>query len=70
MPRTFAPDAVTPDDALARLREGNRRFVNGDGNAIRKWQPGLVDGQQPFAAILGLRRLARAGRVRFRSGAR
>ncbi len=53
MPNTFAPDALTPDDALERLREGNRRFVSGDGNAVRKWQPGLSDGQQPFAAILG-----------------
>ena len=53
MPRTFAPDSVTPDDALARLREGNRRFVRGDGNAVRRWQPHLVDGQQPFAVILG-----------------
>lgn len=53
MPRTFAPDAVTPDEALARLRDGNRRFVTGDGSALRRWHPGLVDGQQPFAAVLG-----------------
>ncbi len=53
MPRTFAPDSVTPDDALERLREGNRRFVRGDGNAVRRWQPHLIDGQQPFAVILG-----------------
>jgi carbonic anhydrase len=53
MPRTFAPDALTPDDALTRLREGNQRFVSGHGNALRNWQPGLVDGQQPFAVILG-----------------
>jgi carbonic anhydrase len=44
---------MTPEDALDRLREGNRRFVSGDGNAIRQWHPGIVDGQQPFAAILG-----------------
>jgi carbonic anhydrase len=53
MPRTLAPDSVTPDDALARLRDGNRRFVSGDGNAVRQWRPGLVYGQQPFAVILG-----------------
>jgi carbonic anhydrase len=53
MPRTFAPDALSPDDALARLKEGNRRFVAGDGNAVRRWHAGLVDGQQPFATILG-----------------
>ncbi len=53
MPRTFAADSLTPDDALERLREGNRRFVRGDGNAVRRWQPHLVDGQHPFAVILG-----------------
>ena len=30
MPRTFAPDALSPEDSLTRLREGNRRFVVGD----------------------------------------
>ncbi len=53
MPRTFAPDAVPPDDALQRLREGNRRFVRGEGSALGKWRPGLVDGQWPFAVVLG-----------------
>jgi len=53
MPRTFAPEAVTPDDALARLRDGNRRFVSGEGNAVRQWRPGLALGQSPFAVILG-----------------
>jgi carbonic anhydrase len=53
MPRTFAPDAVTPEDALARLREGNQRFVSGNGKAVRQWHPGIVQGQQPFAVILG-----------------
>jgi carbonic anhydrase len=53
MPRTFAPDAMAPEDALDRLREGNRRFVSGEGVAVRKWHPGLIDGQQPFAVILG-----------------
>lgn len=53
MPRTFAPDAVPPEDALARLREGNRRFVHGEGNAVRRWHPGLANGQSPFAVVLG-----------------
>ena len=53
MPRSSAPDAVPPDEALARLREGNRRFVAGAGSAVRRWHPGLVDGQWPFAAVLG-----------------
>ena len=53
MPRTFAPDSVPPDEALARLRDGNRRFVSGDGSAFRRWHPGLIDGQAPFASVLG-----------------
>jgi carbonic anhydrase len=53
MPRTFAPDAVPPDEVLASLREGNRRFVAGQGNAFRRWHPGLVDGQWPVAVVLG-----------------
>ncbi|HEY3821021.1 MAG TPA: carbonic anhydrase [Polyangiaceae bacterium] len=53
MPRTFAPDAVPPEEALSRLRDGNRRFVLGDGNALRRWHPGLADQQTPFAVVLG-----------------
>ena len=53
MPRTFAPDSLSPEDALARLREGNRRFVAGEGSAVRTWHPGLADGQAPFAVVLG-----------------
>jgi carbonic anhydrase len=53
MPRTFAPDSVSPEAALDRLRDGNRRFVTGEGNALRTWHPGLVDGQSPFAVVLG-----------------
>jgi carbonic anhydrase len=53
MPRTDAPDALSPDEALERLREGNRRFVAGEGSAVRQWHPGLTDGQWPFAVILG-----------------
>jgi carbonic anhydrase len=53
VPRTFAPDSVTPEDGLARLREGNARFVAGEGGASRSWHPRLADGQRPFAVILG-----------------
>ncbi|HEX3342967.1 MAG TPA: carbonic anhydrase, partial [Polyangiaceae bacterium] len=53
MPRTFAPDAVPPGEALTRLREGNRRFVVGEGSALRTWHPGLVELQSPFAVVLG-----------------
>ena len=53
MPRTFAPDALSPEDCLTRLREGNRRFVVGDGSALRTWHPGLANPQSPFAVVLG-----------------
>jgi carbonic anhydrase len=53
MPRTFAPDAVAPEEALARLRAGNQRFVQGEGTSLRRWHPGLVNGQWPFAIVLG-----------------
>ena len=53
MPRTFSPDALPPEEALARLREGNRRFVLGDGSALRRWHPGLTDQPSPFAVVLG-----------------
>lgn len=53
MPLSNLPDAVTPEDALTRLREGNQRFVAGEGSAIRRWHPGLTDGQRPFATVLG-----------------
>jgi carbonic anhydrase len=45
---------VPPDEALARLREGNARFVSGERRAVTIPNPAaLADGQQPFAAILG-----------------
>jgi carbonic anhydrase len=53
MPHLFGPDAVSPEEALVRLRDGNRRFVAGEGSALRRWHPGLADGQRPFATVLG-----------------
>lgn len=53
MTRTLAPDALPPEEALARLREGNRRFIAGKGSAVRHWNPALVEGQWPFAVVLG-----------------
>jgi carbonic anhydrase len=53
MPRTYAPDALSHRAALARLREGNQRFVRGDGIAVRAWHPGLAEGQAPVATVLG-----------------
>lgn len=47
---------MTPDQALARLREGNRRFVadqpaHPDISTKRRLE--LAQGQQPFAALVG-----------------
>jgi carbonic anhydrase len=53
MPNTFRPDALSHRDALARLRDGNQRFVRGDGAAVRAWHPGLANGQAPIATVLG-----------------
>ena len=53
VPRTFAPDSVSPEEALDRLQEGNRRFVRGEGTAVRNWHPNLAYGQSPFAIFLG-----------------
>jgi carbonic anhydrase len=52
-PLSFIPDAVPPDEALDRLQEGNRRFMTGEGTALRRWHPGLSEGQSPFAVVLG-----------------
>lgn len=48
---------IPADLALARLREGNRRYVAGDGGhalleSRRRWRE-LVAGQRPFAVVLG-----------------
>ena len=44
-------------EALARLRDGNRRFASGlgssDGVSLRTRRAELVAGQQPFAIVLG-----------------
>jgi carbonic anhydrase len=48
---------VTAPEALARLREGNRRFVSGEmalsSPLTRAHRSSLVSGQEPFAIILG-----------------
>jgi carbonic anhydrase len=48
---------ISADEGLARLKEGNRRFVSGEmGLAAlisRAHRASLVDGQEPFAIILG-----------------
>ena len=48
---------ITAHEALARLREGNRRFVADERShetiESRAHRAGLADGQEPFAVILG-----------------
>jgi carbonic anhydrase len=47
---------VAPDEALVRLMEGNARFWRGDTRLTRepvKAFPDLVEGQHPYATILG-----------------
>jgi carbonic anhydrase len=51
-----APATATPDEALRRLMEGNRRFTSGklEHNQISQERlASLTSGQAPFAAILG-----------------
>jgi len=45
-----------PKDAIDRLKQGNRRFVDGKSkhnHTSREWRASLVAGQNPFAVILG-----------------
>ena len=57
--RTSPASEVRPENApqaLARLREGNQRFVEGNvrhGHEGRTWRAALVADQHPFAVILG-----------------
>ena len=55
MPRTWDPESPTPDQALARLKEGNRRFRDGSGKTLaRPWsQDQATEAQRPFAIVLG-----------------
>src|SRR5262245_6180334 len=55
MPKTWDPGALTPQDALERLREGNLRFrQTGERPEARTFRPELaVISQTPFAIVLG-----------------
>jgi carbonic anhydrase len=48
---------ISAENALARLREGNRRFVADTPNAAAASRPtyrmNLLNGQEPFAIVLG-----------------
>lgn len=49
----YERNTVTASEALFRLKDGNHRFVSGERRASPSWHPGLVQGQRPFAVILG-----------------
>jgi carbonic anhydrase len=51
-----APPTITADEALARLRAGNERFVGGEARfptVQKEILAELAKGQQPYATILG-----------------
>jgi carbonic anhydrase len=55
-PTAGEPPPVSPGDALARLKEGNRRFVSGQSRHAHEsasLRHQLVSGQHPFATVLG-----------------
>src|SRR3954470_2412241 len=52
------PHRFSADEALARLMEGNERFVRGDAKfptVQKEILAGLAKGQHPYATILGCR---------------
>lgn len=54
MINTWDPTVPPPEEALRRLAEGNRRFLAPDVPASgRPWSRELVEGQRPFAIVLG-----------------
>jgi carbonic anhydrase len=55
MPRTWDPASLSPEDALRRLMDGNRRFRDAHAaSSARSWSSQLAtEQQQPFAIILG-----------------
>jgi carbonic anhydrase len=53
--RSSEPAGIAPDEALARLMAGNKRFVNGDVPAldhVARRRQELEQSQSPFASIL------------------
>src|SRR5713101_10056283 len=55
MPHTWDPSSPSPEQALQRLVEGNRRFQEATGTTSgRAWSRQLAtEAQRPFAIILG-----------------
>ena len=60
---------VSADEALARLIDGNRRFLRGEARSAafrRETLADLAKAQRPYATDPRLQRFARAARVDFR----
>jgi carbonic anhydrase len=54
MPHTWDPSSPTPEQALQRLIEGNRRFrEQGSMAPARSWSQAATADQRPFAIVLG-----------------
>lgn len=55
MPRTWDPSSLSPQQALQRLAEGNRRFRDASAESrARAWNARQADeAQRPFAIVLG-----------------
>jgi carbonic anhydrase len=55
MPHTWDPTSLPPEQALARLIEGNRRFRVSNGvSEARAWDRHMAtEAQRPFAIVLG-----------------
>jgi carbonic anhydrase len=48
------PPPISPEEALKRLVDGNRRFREANGNALaRTWTREMSQAQRPFAIVLG-----------------
>ncbi len=55
MPHLWDPTALSPEQGLRRLADGNRRFREaGAASLARPWSPALAsEAQRPFAIVLG-----------------
>src|SRR5580698_4531710 len=55
MPHTWDPSALSPEQSLQRLVDGNRRFREASGaSSARRWSSQLAtEAQRPFAVVLG-----------------
>jgi carbonic anhydrase len=55
MPRTWDTNSVSPEQALQRLIDGNRRFREGGATSMARAWSGQMAGeaQRPFAIVLG-----------------